>query len=473
MFDTVRDACGICAVFLDQEDAGDAARRVAAGLFALLHRGQEAAGIAVARGGKVTCRKGTGSLRQVFPHEVPDELHGRAALGHVLASRHAPAPVENAQPMLAHFRTGDLAIALNGGLTNQRALRQEIQRGGGMFQSQSDAETLLAWIGRSRHGDPRAENVLSKALPMVRGAYAVAVLTGDRLVGARDPLGIRPLGIGRLPGGWVLASESCAVEALGGVYERDLAPGELVWIDEDGFHSSLTGTDSVPENRPPEAATCLLEYVFFARPDSSLSGQNIHETRFLAGQRLAETHPADADYVFGVPNSGLAAAQGYACRAGLSYAQGLFRNRYIGRSYLSASGAAQEQDLALKFSALDHLVCDQRLVLVDDSIVRGMTLRRLVALLRQAGARQIHLRLAAPPIIATCPYGVDMPAHSDLLADGRDVRAMADWLACDSLAFLELADLRRVCGDSSEIRCAGCFLGSFPTERDAPGAEGG
>lgn len=447
--DRPREACGVFGVMGVPEAAAVTVRA----LFALQHRGQESAGVAVARDGVLKRRVGMGLVADVFPGPLDDSLAGDTAIGHVRYSTTGESRVENAQPLLLRGWRGEVALAHNGNLVNAVTLRRHLETTGSIFQTTTDTEVLAHLFMRSEAST--SEEALVDALRQVQGGYAFLVLTGDTLFAVRDPAGIRPLVLGELLGRYVVASESCALDAVGARLLRDVAPGELLVIRDRG--RQLESRFPLPRATP---APCVFEYIYFARPDSELEGQNVHQVRRRLGRELARESPAPADLVIGVPDSSVSAAAGYAEALGLPYEMGLVKNRYVGRTFIQPTQALRQEAVRLKLNAIPRVVGGKRVVLVDDSIVRGTTSRHLVQLLRDAGAKEVHLRIASPPYRHPCHYGIDTSAAGQLLARGRDVEDMRAYLGADSLAFLSPEGVARAVGTPHQ--CMACFTGRYP-----------
>jgi amidophosphoribosyltransferase len=439
------------------------------GLHALQHRGQEAAGVVTFDGRLFHSHRALGLVGDHFSSEpVIGALPGEAAIGHVRYSTQGAPLLRNVQPLFADFAFGGLALGHNGNLTNALALRRQLVSQGCLFQSTSDTEVIIHLIARSRQ--PTVVERLVDALAQVEGAYALVALSGDALYGVRDPLGVRPLVLGELDGAPIFASESCALDIMGARFLRDVAPGEVVTATADGIESIT------PFPRPP-GRFCIFEYVYFARPDSAVEGQSVYETRKRIGAELAKEHPAPADVVIPVPDSGVPAAIGYAQAAGLPFELGLIRNHYVGRTFIEPSDRIRHLGVKLKHNANRATVAGKRVVLVDDSIVRGTTSTKIVAMVRQAGATEVHMRVASPPTTHSCFYGVDTPDRAELLAAQNNLESMARIIGVDSLGFLSLGGLYRAVGglrrDPVQPHyCDACFSGDYPTLLEDAG-EGG
>jgi amidophosphoribosyltransferase len=454
--DKPREECGVFGIF--GHDA--AAAHTVLGLHALQHRGQEAAGVVTFDGRLFHSHRALGLVGDHFSSEaVIGALPGEAAIGHVRYSTQGAPLLRNIQPLFADFAFGGLALGHNGNLTNALTLRRELVDQGCLFQSTSDTEVIIHLIARSRQ--PTVVERLVDALVQVEGAYALIALSGDALYGVRDPLGVRPLVLGELDGAPILASETCALDIMGARFVRDVAPGEVVTASADGI-------ESIAPFPRPQKRFCIFEYVYFARPDSTVEGQSVYEARKRIGAELAKEHPAPADVVIPVPDSGVPAAIGYAQAAGLPFELGLIRNHYVGRTFIEPSDRIRHLGVKLKHNANRATVAGRRVVLVDDSIVRGTTSTKIVAMVRQAGATEVHMRVASPPTIHSCFYGVDTPDRAELLAAQNNLEAMARIIGVDSLGFLSLGGLYRAVGglrrDPLQPHyCDACFSGDYPT----------
>ncbi|MBX6377033.1 MAG: amidophosphoribosyltransferase [Clostridia bacterium] len=445
----VREECGVFAI-ADHPRAADLAYY---GLFALQHRGQESAGIAVAGPDGIVCRKGMGLVAEVFRPSDLKDLKGERAIGHVRYSTTGASTLANAQPLTVRYRLGEVALAHNGNLTNAAQLRQAFEAEGSIFQTTTDTEIVAHLMARS--GAASVTEALCEALQRIHGGYALVALIPRGIAAARDPHGLRPLCLGRLDGAWVVASETCGLDAVGATFVREVEPGELVVV-VDGE------AESRPFAEPGAPALCIFEFVYLARPDSTLAGRNVHQSRKLMGKLLAQEAPADADVVIGVPDSSISAASGYAEEAGIPYEIGLIKNRYVGRTFIQPDAASRDAGVRLKLNVVREVVRDRRVVLVDDSLVRGTTMRHLVRLLRDAGARAVHVRIASPPYRFPCYYGVDTSEPSELVAAERDIEGVRRHIGADSLAFLSLDALKRAAGGGRDHFCTACFTGDYP-----------
>jgi amidophosphoribosyltransferase len=446
--------CGVFGIYTPADGPDrDVARSTFFGLFALQHRGQESAGIAVSDGGHVTAMKDMGLVSQVFDEGRLSGLEGHIAIGHTRYSTTGSTVWQNAQPVVRHARGRTIALGHNGNLTNTAELREELRARRVSMRSTSDTEVMAALIAEHESAD--LGEAVADAMRRIEGAFAAVVMTERGLAGFRDPDGIRPLIVGRLGDAWVLASESCALELIGATLERDLEPGEMVVVDERGARFRNLG------DRP--GSLCVFEYIYFARPDSVMHGRGLHEVRRQMGERLADEAPVEADVVIGVPDSGTPAAVGYARRSGIPFGEGLVKNRYVGRTFIQPDQALRERGVKLKFNALRSVLEGRRVVVVDDSIVRGSTTRKLVQMLFEAGAREVHLRVSSPPIVSPCFYGIDMADQDELLAAGRTIEEVRRRLGATSLAYLSLEGLEATAGPAEGF-CRACLTGEYPTE---------
>ncbi|MCL5039772.1 MAG: amidophosphoribosyltransferase [Firmicutes bacterium] len=443
-----KEECGVFGVFGHPE----AATLTHYALLTLQHRGQESAGIAVAGEREILHHKGMGLVGEVFGERVLKELSGRAAIGHVRYSTTGSSLAVNAQPLVFRHRLGALALGHNGNLVNAHLLRNRLEAEGSIFQTSLDTEVLAHLVARSK--EPTLEKALTEALQQIQGGYAFVLLTERSLLGLRDPYGIRPLALGRLKGAYLLASESCAFDSLGGRFIREIEPGEMVVIDGAGIRSF----QALPV---AGRALCLFEFIYFARPDSLLNGLSVHSVRKELGRILAQEAPAAADLVIGVPDSSLSAAAGYAEELDLPYEIGLVKNRYVGRTFIQPNEKLRNLAVRLKLNALRKVVEGQRVVLVDDSIVRGTTSRHIIRLLRQAGAKKIHLRISSAPYRFPCYYGIDTSVISELIASQKSVEDIRAEVGADSLAYPSLEGMLRAAGGRERGYCLSCFTGTY------------
>lgn len=452
-----RDACGVVGIFAPGEDV---ARSTYYALYALQHRGQESAGIAISDGQCMVVYKELGLVAQVFDETVLRSLRGHVAIGHVRYSTSGSTSWENAQPTYKSSATGEIALAHNGNLVNSVEVRDRLHAAGGdptprapRNRASSDTDLVAGAIARANRGDMRA--AILEVLPSLAGAYSFTMSDGERVFGARDPQGFRPLSIGRLvDGGWILASETCALDLLGARFIRDVEAGELVTIGPDGLEGERFA--------PAKNASCIFEHVYFARPDSTLMGQNVYATRYRMGGRLAQESPAPAELVMPVPDSGVPAAQGYAQAAGVPYGEGFVKNRYVGRTFIQPTQSMRQQGIRMKLNPLREVIAGRRLVVIDDSIVRGNTTRQIVAMLREAGAREVHLRISSPPIKWPCFYGIDMPDQDDLIGARMSVEEIREHIGADTLAYLSLDGMVAATEIPPDELCTACFSSRYP-----------
>ncbi|MGR4064480.1 MAG: amidophosphoribosyltransferase [Vulcanimicrobiaceae bacterium] len=447
--------CGISGIYAPGRDA---ARLSYFSLYALQHRGQESAGIAAADGGTIRSHKEMGLIGAVFDEEILSDLAGYIAVGHTRYSTTGSSIVVNAQPLLERSDVGDFAFAHNGNLTNTDELREMLSPTT-ILQASSDSEVMAKLLVE---GDGDMVARITRVLELARGAYSVVLCTHDELYAFRDPWGVRPLCLGKFKeGGYAVVSESCALSTIGADYVRELEAGEIVRIDANGIESFKSPIASA------KPALCMFEYIYFARPDSLLNGRSVYQARHAMGKALAREHPADADVVMAVPDSAIPGGIGYAAASGLPYIEGLIKNRYIGRTFISPDQAMRARNVRLKFNPLFENLSGQRVVVVDDSIVRGTTTPRIVELLREAGAREVHLRITSPPIKHPCYLGVDMATYDELIAANYTVEEIRRKTGADSLGYLSLAGLVEATGRKSEDMCLGCLTGEYP---NAPAA---
>ena len=449
MGDPLQEACGVFGIFAPGLDV---ARLTFYGLYALQHRGQESAGICTADDGRLRLETGMGLVSQVFNEDLLARLQGGAAIGHTRYSTTGSSRFRNAQPLLMHGHGIDMALAHNGNVVDAQPIRQALEAEGVTFETSTDSEV----IGKFLLAQPGTwAQRFARVMQRFHGAYSLVVLTPDRLLAARDPLGVRPLCLGRIDGGYVVASETCALDHIGAELVRSIAPGELVTIDARGWRSEQVAT-------APSARGCVFEHIYFARPDSVLDGQLVYESRMRMGAELAREHPVEADLVIGVPDSATASAVGYATATGIPYADGLVKNRYVGRTFIQPDQRLRELGVSLKFNPLSQIIAGKRLVVVDDSIVRGTTTPRVIQMLRHAGAREIHMRICAPPIRHPCFFGVDMATRAELIAANLTVPEVAAHIGADSLGYLSLEGLKRAVGVPGDPFCLACFTGDYP-----------
>ena len=440
--DQMEEACGVFGIYA-QDESINVAEAAYYGLFALQHRGQESAGIAVADGKGIKHYRNLGLVPEVFDEEILHGLTGRISIGHVRYSTFGSKDVINSQPLVARCKIGMLALAHNGNLVNADALRAQMEDDGAIFQTSVDTEVILSLI--ARESSKGLIEAIRSMMEKVRGSYALVLLAKDKLIGIRDPYGIRPLCLGRVGNSFVLASESCALDAVGAEFVRDVQPGEIVVIDAEGIHSMHVKT-------PMRSRLCLFEFVYFARPDSVIDGINVYQSR------------VEADMVIGVPDSALAAAMGYAQQSGIPYGDGLAKNRYVGRTFIQPEQGMRELGVRTKLNALTRNVRGKRLILVDDSIVRGTTSRKIVEMLRTAGAKEVHMRISSPSVLNPCYFGIDTATSEELIGHSRSAEEICRFIGADSLKFLSLPDLLKTVAGSGCQFCTGCFDGDYPID---------
>lgn len=454
--DHFHDECGVFGIFGRQ----DAAAIATLGLHALQHRGQEAAGIVSFDGSQFHVERHVGLIGDTFTKQsVMDRLKGSRAIGHTRYATTGGSGLRNVQPLFAELAEGGIAVAHNGNITNAMTVQRRLQKEGAIFSSTSDTETILHLIATSKERDLNARFI--DAVRQLEGAFSLVALSSKKMIGCRDPLGIRPLVLGDLDGAWILASETCALDIIGARFVRDLKPGEMVVITSKGIESFFPFA-------PEKPRFCIFEYVYFARPDSTIEGRNVYSVRKEIGAQLALESPVDADIVVPVPDSGTPAAIGFAQAAGLPFELGIIRNHYVGRTFIQPGDSIRHMGVKLKHNANRRMIEGKRIVLVDDSIVRGTTSQKIVQMVRDAGAKEVHMRIASPPTMSSCFYGVDTPEKAKLLASRMTVDEMAEFIRVDSLGFLSIDGLYRAVGEAarngeSPQYCDACFTGEYPT----------
>ena len=453
----IHEECGVFGVFSPHPQ--DVASLTYYGLYALQHRGQESAGIAVNDDGVFSVWRDVGLVSDALPRERLKSLGpGSIAVGHVRYATTGSDAGLNAQPLVINHFKGRMALAHNGNLTNALSLRRALESQGSIFHTTTDSEVIAYEIVRARLREASIEDAVREAMNTLEGAYSLVIASPTKLIAARDRHGFRPLCMGRRADGTVVfASESCALDAVGAAWERDVLPGEIVTVGRDGIHSDTTHCATAPKR------LCVFELIYFARPDSVIDGCSVTQARQRAGAFLAREHPVDADVVVGVPDSGLDAAMGYAAESGIPYAMGFIKNKYIGRTFIAPNQAMREDGVSIKLNPVRAAVEGKRVVLVDDSIVRGTTCRHIIAALRRAGARQIHMRVSAPPFVAPCYYGTDIDSAENLIANQHTVEEIAGIIGVDSLGYLSLEHARHLSGDCADGFCTACFGGGYPT----------
>jgi amidophosphoribosyltransferase len=448
--DKLREECGVFGVFNHE----DAARLTYLGLYALQHRGQESAGMVSSDGARLYPYRGMGHVNEIFGQEQLSRLPGQSAIGHVRYSTAGSVSLREAQPFLVDGYRGQIALCHNGNLPYASQVRSELELDGAIFSSTSDTEVVLHKLARSRA--PDLIGALAETFNQIEGAYSMLFLTRDSLIAVRDPRGFRPLCLGQLGDAYVLASETCAFDLIDATYIRDVQPGEILVIDREGLHSYFP----LPKVKP---AHCIFEHVYFSRPDSIVFTRSVNKSRHKMGQQLAREHPADADIVIPVPDSGVSAAIGYSSESGLKFRFGLVRNHYVGRTFIEPKQSIRHFGVKVKLNPVRDLIEGLRVVLIDDSIVRGTTSKKIVQMVRQAGAREVHVRISCPPTIAPCFFGVDTPTREELIASNLSIDEIAEFIGADSLGYLSLEGLLKACGDPHGNRhCTACYTNDYP-----------
>ena len=456
----LHEECGVFGMY--DFDGGDVASTIYYGLFALQHRGQESCGIAVSETngpkGKVTSYKGMGLVNEVFTQDNLEPMHGDIGVGHVRYSTAGASTRENAQPLVLNYVKGTLALAHNGNLINAMELRKDLEYTGAIFQTTIDSEVIAYHIARERLNSNSVEEAVGRACQKIKGAFALVVMSPRKLVGARDPYGFKPLCIGKRDNAYILASETCALDTIGAEYVRDVLPGEIVTITpEGGIQSDLSL--ALPKEKE---ARCIFEYIYFARPDSHIDGVSVYASRIKAGRFLAMDSPVDADLVVGVPESGNAAALGYSLQSGIPYGTAFVKNGYVGRTFIKPKQSSRESSVRVKLNVLKEAVDGKRIIMIDDSIVRGTTSDRIVKMLRDAGATEVHVRISSPPFLWPCYFGTDIPEREQLIAYNRSIEDIRKIIGADSLGYLGVERLEEMVGGLSI--CKGCFTGEYPME---------
>ena len=452
------EECGVFGAY--DMDGGDVAPSVYYGLFALQHRGQESCGIAVTDTygeRKVHFKKGLGLVNEVFDEESLQTLKGNLGVGHVRYSTAGGSKVENAMPLVINYVKGTLAIAHNGNLTNAIELRRELEYTGAIFQTTIDSEVIAYHIARERLNVSTAEEAVKRAMGKIKGAYALVVSSPRKMIGARDPFGLKPLCIGKRENTYFLASESCAVAAVGAEFIRDVEPGEIVTITKDGIQSDLSMAIE-----PESQARCIFEYIYFARTDSTIDKVNVYHSRIIAGKALAQSYPVDADLVVGVPDSGLVAAKGYSEQSGIPYGMAFHKNSYVGRTFIKPKQSQRESSVKIKLNVIEEVVRDKRIVMVDDSIVRGTTCANIIKMLKRAGAKEVHVRISSPPFLYPCYFGTDVPSNEQLIAHSHTTEEIRELIGADSLGYMKIDKLKNMVGSLGY--CDACFTGNYPME---------
>ncbi len=456
-FDELHEECGVFGIY--DLDGNDVASSIYYGLFALQHRGQESCGIAVSDTtgpkGKVNSVKGMGLVNEVFDQEGLEKLHGDIGVGHTRYSTAGSSTRENAQPLVLNYVKGTLALAHNGNLINAPELRRELEYTGAIFQTTIDSEVIAYHIARERIKTHTAEEAVKCAMKKIKGAYSLIVMSPRKLIGARDPFGFKPLCIGKRDNAYILASETCALDTIGAEFVRDVLPGEVVTITKEGIASDTSLC--IPSQKE---ARCIFEYIYFARPDSVFDGVSVYHSRIQAGRFLAIDHPVEADLVVGVPESGNAAALGYAMQSKIPYGTAFVKNGYVGRTFIKPKQSSRESSVRVKLNVLKETVAGKRIVMIDDSIVRGTTSARIVGMLKEAGAKEVHVRVSAPPFLHPCYFGTDIPSEYQLIAHGKTVEEICTLIGADSLSYLNIERLSSLAGGLPI--CTACFSGEYP-----------
>lgn len=456
--DVLHEECGVFGMY--DLDGNDVASTIYYGLFALQHRGQESCGIAVSDTegpkGRVSTHKGMGLCNEVFTPDTLESLHGNIGVGHVRYSTAGSSTRENAQPLVLNYIKGTLALAHNGNLVNAPELRRELEYSGAIFQTTIDSEVVAYHIARERVNTSTVEEAVANAMKKIKGAYALVIMSPRKMIGARDPFGFKPLCIGKRDNAYILASETCALETIGAEFVRDVEPGEIVAITPQGIASNK----SMCLADLKKQARCVFEYIYFARPDSVLDGVGVYHSRIYAGRCLAKDSPVEADLVVGVPESGNAAALGYSMESGIPYGTAFVKNTYVGRTFIKPKQSSRESAVRIKLNILKEAVAGKRVIMIDDSIVRGTTSALIVNMLRDAGAAEVHVRVSAPPFLHPCYFGTDIPSEDQLIASGRTLEEIRKVIGADSLSYLKMERLSEMAGGLPI--CTACFSGEYP-----------
>lgn len=454
----IHEECGVFGVY--DLAGGDVASTIYYGLYALQHRGQESCGIAVSETngpkGKVKAHKGMGLVGEVFSPEIIESLKGDIGVGHVRYSTAGESNVQNTQPLVLNYVKGTLGLAHNGNLINAPELRRELEYTGAIFQTTIDSEVIAYHIARERLNTPTVEAAVKKAMLKIKGAYSLVIMSPRKLIGARDPYGFRPLCIGKRDNSYVLASETAALNAVDAEFIRDVLPGEVVMIDQSGIHSDTSLCQK-------ETARCIFEYIYFARLDSKIDGVSVYDSRIMAGRILCQTHPVDADVVVGVPDSGNAAAMGFSLESGIPFAMAFVKNSYVGRTFIKPKQSMRDSSVRIKLNVLSEVVKGKRVVMIDDSIVRGTTCAKIVRMLKNAGATEVHVRISSPPFLYPCYFGTDVPSGDQLIAHNHSVEQIREMIGADTLGYLDEERLSELVTDGMGY-CDACFTGKYPIE---------
>lgn len=451
----IKEACGVFGIY--NISGGDVAQQIYYGLSSLQHRGQESCGIAVSDTsgpmGNMTVERGMGLVSEVFKENVLASLKGNIGVGHVRYSTTGDTSINNAQPLVLNYIKGTLALAHNGNLVNTEELKNELARTGAIFQTTTDSELIAYFIARERVNTNSVEEAIIKAAEKIKGAYGLVIASPRKLIGVRDPLGLKPLCIGKKDDSYIIASESCALSTLGAAFIRDVLPGEVVTVTGDGLRSYKNLCNG-------KCAHCIFEYIYFARLDSTIDGISVYDARLKAGRALARAYPVEADIVAGVPESGVAAAMGYSKASGIPYSQVFYKNSYVGRTFIKPTQKERESSVRLKLSVLEPSVKDKSIVLVDDSIVRGTTIANLIHMLKKAGAKSVHVRICSPPFLYPCYFGTDVPSNKQLIASSHSEEEIRQLIGADTLGYMKIEDLQTMVGDLPI--CRACFDNDYP-----------
>lgn len=458
MFDKYKDECGVFGIFGHAE----AANMTYLGLYALQHRGQESAGIVSSNGSELHSHKEMGLVADIFSEDVLRKLPGNAAIGHVRYSTTGASNLKNAQPFVVDYSRGGIAVAYNGNLVNAGLLRDELEAYGSIFQSSVDTEIIVHLIAASKANT--LTDRIADALKQVKGSYSLVFLTETQMVAVRDPNGFRPLALGRLKDAWIVASETCAFDLIEAEYVRDIMPGEILVIDRDGTQS-FSPFDKAP------FTPCIFEFIYFAKPDSNIFGANVYSVRKNLGRELARECPVEADIVIPVPDSGVPAAIGFAEESKIPFQMGLIRNHYVGRTFIEPKDTIRHFGVKIKLNAVRELLKGKRVVVIDDSIVRGTTSRKIVKMIRDAGAKEIHMRISSPPTICPCFYGIDTPTKKELIASSHTIDEVNTYITADTLRYLSVEGLYKAVSDAGASFCDACFTGKYPIEFPVEGRE--
>lgn len=453
--DKPEEACGVFGVYSDDPDF-DAAGITYLGLYALQHRGQESAGIVVSDGHSVLTHKDMGLVSHIFNKDILQALKGRIGIGHVRYSTTGSSFISNAQPLVGRCSRGIIAVAHNGNLVNTEDLRIKLEKDGSVFQSTTDTEVIMNLI--ARYSQDTLEEAILKSAKALQGSYSLVFMTKDTLIGLRDPFGFRPLCLGKLDNAYILASESCVFASMGGKFIRDVEPGEMVVITKDGLRSYR-----LPAVK--RRALCVFEYIYFARPDSTIDGLNVHMARKAMGREMAKQFNRPADVVIPVPNTGFSTAIGFSEASGIPYDIGLIKNAYVGRTFIQPNQSMRDLGVRIKLNAVEEVIKDKRVVIIDDSIVRGTTSGKIIKLLRESGAKEVHMCISAPPITDPCYYGIDTSVRKELIASSNTIEEICEYIGADSLTYLTLEGLKRAVAPKTEL-CDACFNGCYPVQID-------